>query len=421
MNEKPRELYGAIARLQDEERARIPFEANLGALLEVVGGARQPKPRRAPLWLVWSSAVATSVGLTLGILWTLGAFAPAPELAPQLAPSPQLETPPATPDVLTATAGMVVQPVGPAQTLVFADQTQLIVASGAHLSVIGEAQVTLHSGTLSFAGAHRANNGWLLKAGPYEVSVLGTQFEMHWQPEAERLTVIVSQGSVRVSGPGGAQVVAAGHDWASGEQTAATADPDRTTEPTAAEADPTQAPSEPVASSIGEQARSPDPKKKPTPPRAPDWKALYERGDYVAALAVVEELGSESLLKKLSADELTMLADTARFAQDISLASTALKRLRTRFAGGTQARLAAYTLGQIAGDDDEASRWFETYLEEAPEGELRREAMGRLLELHTRTKSDKARALAKAYLNTYPHGPHAPLARRLLEAEKGVE
>jgi outer membrane protein assembly factor BamD (BamD/ComL family) len=66
------------------------------------------------------------------------------------------------------------------------------------------------------------------------------------------------------------------------------------------------------------------------------------------------------------------------------------------------------------GDFTGAARWFETYLAEQADGNLRREAAGRAMEAWQRAGArDRARAAALEYLRQYPNGVQAPLARRL--------
>ena len=81
--------------------------------------------------------------------------------------------------------------------------------------------------------------------------------------------------------------------------------------------------------------------------------------------------------------------------------------------------MSAFTLGRIAYDERrnyrEAARWFQSYLREEPLGGLAREAAGRLIESQ-RAAGDiaGARESASSYLGKYPAGPHAALARSVL-------
>ena len=64
----------------------------------------------------------------------------------------------------------------------------------------------------------------------------------------------------------------------------------------------------------------------------------------------------------------------------------------------------------------DAQRWFEVYLHERPNAPLAREARGRLMEALVRTgERARAESLAEQYLGLHPDGPHAKLARQLVQ------
>jgi len=75
-------------------------------------------------------------------------------------------------------------------------------------------------------------------------------------------------------------------------------------------------------------------------------------------------------------------------------------------------------LGKIAADQQasygEAVTWFETYLREEPGGALAEQALGRLLEIKKRSDPSSAKAVAARYLERYPKGAYAALAKSLL-------
>jgi TolA-binding protein len=127
-----------------------------------------------------------------------------------------------------------------------------------------------------------------------------------------------------------------------------------------------------------------------------------------------------AVLATASQSELLGLADAARVVGETDQAVTLLTTLRRRFPGSANAAAAAFSLGRIAferrGAYSEAVRWFSTYLEEAPNGPLMGDAVGRLMESRHR-KGDRAGAHADAerYLRRFPRGPYASLATRLLD------
>ena len=114
------------------------------------------------------------------------------------------------------------------------------------------------------------------------------------------------------------------------------------------------------------------------------------------------------------------LSDAARFAGHADRAKLVLEEVRRRFPGDARASVAAFDLGRIAFDDDaayaDAARWFDTYLGERPTGPLAREAAGRRMEALARSGDlAAAKRAAKRYLEDFPAGPHAEVARSIAD------
>jgi outer membrane protein assembly factor BamD (BamD/ComL family) len=155
----------------------------------------------------------------------------------------------------------------------------------------------------------------------------------------------------------------------------------------------------------------------PVAPR-PSWRELSAAGKYPEALVAAEGEGFARICAEGSAADLRDLADAARLSGHAARAVEALGTLRRRFAGSEQAAEAAYLLGILAfdGAPAEAARWFGVYLGERPAGRLSREASGRLIEAAERG-GDRAgaKAAAQRYLRDHPGGPHAEMARALVE------
>ena len=109
------------------------------------------------------------------------------------------------------------------------------------------------------------------------------------------------------------------------------------------------------------------------------------------------------------------MGDTARLGGRAARARAAYLAARKKLPDGDRT---AYGLGLLAFDQQrnygEAARWFRTYLGEQPQGSLRREALGRLMEALQRSgDAGGAHRVAQEYLDKYPAGAHAALARRL--------
>jgi hypothetical protein len=150
-------------------------------------------------------------------------------------------------------------------------------------------------------------------------------------------------------------------------------------------------------------------------PAPPSWRDALGAGRSDEAIALLERDGVEPAFATASATELEALADAARLARRPQLARSALLTLRNRHAARGQS---AFLLGKIAADQlaapGEATRWFETYLREAASGPLAEQAQGRLVELYGRVGSPEAQRAARRYLDRYPAGAYADLARRAL-------
>jgi hypothetical protein len=118
--------------------------------------------------------------------------------------------------------------------------------------------------------------------------------------------------------------------------------------------------------------------------------------------------------------DLTALSDAARYLKRIDVAQQALLAQRVRFPGSPEAKGAAFLLGRISqdgGDPRTAIDWFTRYLAEASKGPLAAEALGRKLVATTIVYGiPGAKPLAREYLDRFPDGAHAAVAREVDEA-----
>jgi len=272
-------------------------------------------------------------------------------------------------------------------------------------------RVLLESGAAHASVVHRDRTRWSVQAGPFEVHVVGTQFEVAWEPARQTFTLTLEEGQVTVSGCALARprVVRTGETF---QMTCREGE-----DPLAADAAPLAPPPspEPTAEALAPVA----PRPSPAAP-APGWRQLLAAGHYEEAVAAADEAGLATICATADAESLMRLGDAARFAHRPDRAAAVLREVRRRFHDrDEEASVAAFDLGRIAFDDRaayaDAARWFDVYLRERPAGPLAREASGRRMEALERS-GDRAAAVAAAerYLETFPGGPHESLARTLV-------
>jgi len=314
----------------------------------------------------------------------------------------------------------------------FSDGTELGLAPGSKgrvAEVTGDgARIVLGAGHLQARVVHRSHSHWLVAAGPYEIEVTGTAFDVDWSEENAQLELTLHDGSVIVRGPAlpdGLRVAAGQRlilraNTGEARLSSTLAPPSDEVLPalpsTAADrAAPASAPSasasEPAPVSSVEPSRSAHASARPEP----SWSVLLAAGDFRAVRAAADARGVDSVLSHGSLPDLVALADSARYLHERGLAQRGLLAERARFASSAEARGAAFVLGRMADDGGaraDAIRWYDTYLAESPNGAFAAEALGRkLVALVGSGNLTQAHAVAAEYLRRFPHGPHAAYAR----------
>ncbi|XXY45097.1 FecR domain-containing protein [Sorangium sp. So ce269] len=327
-----------------------------------------------------------------------------------------------------------------ATPLRFSEGTVLTLASGSRARVTQAdaegASLLLERGALRARVVHAGpSTRWSVHAGPFEVAVVGTEFDLAWDPGRDRLDVALHEGRIVVSGP----LLGDGRTLVAGEQLHVSISENRSelstgvrgvpggagapaeTPPsaggTSSGTSPVTAGPPPAAGGAGPGASAPL-AAPPAPERQRDaavetgWRALAAQGRYREAMAAVEREGFERVLAGAGASDLIELADAARHSGEFRRAREALLRARRLGARGRS----AFVLGKVAADHlgapGDAITWFQTYLDEEPGGGLAEQALGRLIELRQRRgDSAGARAAAALYLQRYPGGAYASLAQ----------
>ncbi|WP_438032467.1 FecR domain-containing protein [Sorangium sp. So ce204] len=312
----------------------------------------------------------------------------------------------------------------------FSDGTEVQLAemARAHIVSVNEqgARVTLDRGEVHARVVHRSEAQWLFDAGPFLVTVTGTAFALSWAPEDERLDLRLENGAVVVSGPlSGKPIAVRAGQWLTlrqrtGEvllrdldlQQGAEASPapappssDRAEEPGAAPVpDPPGAPAGPAASALSAEPRR-------------DWAGKLAAGKLDVIVDEAQRRGLDVSLAESSNEELSVLADAARYTRRNDIARQALLAQRRRFPGTQRGKDAAFLLGRLAEAQEggaAALAWFETYLKEAPQGAYVSEALGRKMVIVQRLHGDaQAEAVARTYLRRFPGGTYAQAARAL--------
>jgi transmembrane sensor len=399
------QLGQQIAREQDTLLALPNYPDNQAEVMarlsaQELAPLRAPRRRRA---LQWSGAAGLSLAAAAALLLVMrGGSHTRPPLAMYVGDSQE-----------PAPAGRWIQAPAAGRTeMRFSDGSRIALAEAARARVVdlnaNGADVLLESGLIRVAVRHREQSAWRVNAGPFGVKVTGTRFAVRWRPEEDAFELALEEGNVEVSGC----MFGQGYRMKAGQTVRASCRDERfdvSTDGLSA------APQARAAAAAAPPLTASEPS---APPAAPNWQSLARAGRFGEALSAARSAGFATECRRANADELSVLADLARYGRDVAGEKRALQLLRTRHSGSRQASQAAFALGRLEFDRHgafaEAAGWFRVYLKEQPRGELAREASGRLLEATDRAgRSSAARELAAQYLRDYPSGPHAELARRL--------
>lgn len=319
--------------------------------------------------------------------------------------------------------------------LLFSDDSTLIAAPGARLRVedvsAHGARVLIERGRTSVHVAHERSTAWTFAAGPFEVNVTGTRFDLAWDPATETCDLKLREGSVEVHGAAGTGpvVVRAGQRFLGDARR-------RTLQVLALEASslPLPAPTASApASVVAEGPGSPPPgvaepaDRAPAPerslraePRSVSWSERVAQGKFKEVVGEAQARGISSCLTGCSAADLRALSDAARYTGESEVAERSLKALRQRFPG-PQGSEAAFLLGRLhekRGSFGTAWGFYDSYLREAPAGPFAAEALGgKLRAVRASQGRAAAQPLAREYLQRFPKGVHVSTAREILGEE----
>ena len=398
------------ARLREEQDAHLERSSYVDEARERFLSDRPPRRSERPRWQLVAVAAVLVAALGAFAFLLAGPRSLTFEVGPT-AEAGRLEAWIAAPDAHTL-------------PIRFSDGTEatLDAKSRARVVHIDEhgARLVLEHGTARLSVVPKKAASWSVNAGPYEVVVTGTQFDVTWSPTTEQLVVAVSEGSVVVNGPllEGGRTVVAGQTLRTGIDTKRVELTEETARETTRNDEP---PTLPGSAKTPASAPAPAATVAPPPADTPSWKELARNGQYRDAVQAADEAGFAQLCATAGASEVLLLGDAARYSGQTGKATKAYDAVRRRFAGSGSAAMAAFSLGRMAFDQQgsygNAARWFSTYLAESPGGALAQEAAGRLIEARQRSGNTAgAKAAAESYLKRFPSGPHANLARSLTAA-----
>jgi transmembrane sensor len=332
---------------------------------------------------------------------------------------------------------------GQPMPLHFSDGSRLLLHERGRMRVLAlasdAARVLVEDGTLDVSIAHPKSHKtrWDFEAGPYHVVVTGTRFQMAFRARDQQFSLSTQEGQVVVF----SDCQQAPRKVLAGERVDLIC-PDREAPASTNDSSPGKAVS--VGSPIGNNvspAGVPEhggsaerPSAEPLPPAPPSngaaqtsrrardesaWRGLLASGKLAEGLRAAERSDFQRVCQIATARELLALADAARLFGPHLRGITALRILRQRFSGTTDASTAAFRLGLMAFEKDQAyaqaARWFEIYLREQPSGPLMGDSFGRLMEARLHGGDlEGARSDAQQYLRRFPEGPYASEARGIL-------
>jgi hypothetical protein len=329
----------------------------------------------------------------------------------------------------------VVAPPQASARLKFTDGSSVDLAPTARLRV---QQLTAHGATVVLERGramthvvHRAGTQWKMLAGPFEISVVGTQFQTVWDPASEALAVELYEGSLLIDGQGSGESAT----LHKGQRFQATGRQANWSISPIAEVSEAKADGVPTSETAQSSPESVDPIASATPaaplartgsvpgsvsrPAASGWASAMAKGEFSRVVSEAEDRGFSNCLDQCSVSDVRYLADAARYTRRFEQAEQALGALRRRAPG--EAPAAAYLLGALnesQGRSMAALRWYEQSVAEAPTGRVVSEAQaGRLRMLVATKQFDAARAAARQYLSDYPHGVGKTVARKVLDTQ----
>jgi TolA-binding protein len=283
------------------------------------------------------------------------------------------------------------------------------------VDIVGQQAAVTHlsRGTLHVRVQHRDSTDWRFFAGPYELRVIGTRFDLSWDPDHSRLSVVMHEGQLLVT-----REDVQGRLLSAGQKVVLEDEP--TPQPEQPQATQTarglDGPSAEIPRASQTNTRQPK-----AAPSVPTFSQLLAKGRFDEVVSAAEAEGVEQALASKPSSELHALAQAARYTGNVALAVRSWTTLRERFPGSSHGSQAAFFMARAYEEQGKLSlalKWLDTYLQEAPSGVYAADALGRKLSLVQRTQGpERARSVAREYLLRFPEGSSARTARDMLSRE----
>ncbi|MCP4678415.1 MAG: hypothetical protein GY854_23455 [Deltaproteobacteria bacterium] len=298
--------------------------------------------------------------------------------------------------------------------------------------------VQLSSGRLDTWINSNGTTEWVVRAGQYSVTVLGTVFSVDWNEPRGDLKVRVKEGRVRVRDNKASRsdvTLQAGYllsaNSVTGEKVISDISSkqnqdipdivDEVDEESELPSDEIVVTREADREMAQEPDRSADRKhiEKADTNVSPVWKQQCLDRQFKDAVANAGATDIAEMGDTADLETLWQLAKSARYLKKGAAATVLFRSLRTRFPNAGRARTSAFLIAKTAleleGDKAGARRWFELYLQETGNGSLAEEALGHLMRIHISTgESEAAESTANKYLNRYPGGLFSERAKEIL-------
>jgi hypothetical protein len=314
--------------------------------------------------------------------------------------------------------------------VMFSDGSEIDARPGSRLRIdetsSAGARVLVERGTAAARVKHRDRSRWVFAAGPFDVRVIGTKFDLDWDPVGQVVTVTLHEGAVEVESPVGQStcIVRAGQRFQAslpaGTMTLEDIEdvpPTRVSRAATSSETPSVTPALaalPRPSVVRTEKRAHVERDKRSPKA---WSGLVRRGEFQAVVDQALAGDLDALLATCRPAEARALADAARYTDRSALAERTLLAIRKRFPETGHSSAAGFLLGRTSetrGETATADRWYRAYLDEAPSGEYAADALaGRMRALYAQSGAEAAEPVAREYLRRFPEGVHLRMARRL--------